>query len=50
MHIAVVLKRKGSDVVSIAPDRTIAEAVNLLAGPAPRRVRACSRTERAALC
>jgi hypothetical protein len=34
-HIAVVLKRPGSDVVSIAPDRAIAEAVNLLAGPAP---------------
>jgi len=30
MHIAAVLKRKGSHVVSIAPDRTIAEAVNLL--------------------
>jgi CBS domain-containing protein len=30
MHIAAVLKRKGSDVVSIAPDKTIAEAVNLL--------------------
>jgi CBS domain-containing protein len=32
MHIAAVLKRKGSDVVSIAPDRTIAEAVRLLTG------------------
>jgi CBS domain-containing protein len=30
MHIAAVLKRKGSHVVSIAPDRTIAEAVSLL--------------------
>jgi CBS domain-containing protein len=30
MHIAAVIKRKGSDVVSIAPDRTIAEAVSLL--------------------
>jgi CBS domain-containing protein len=30
MHIAAVLKRKGSHVVSIAPDRTIAEAVRLL--------------------
>ena len=30
MHVAAVIKRKGSDVVSIAPDRTIAEAVNLL--------------------
>jgi len=27
MHIAAVLKRKGTHVVSIAPDRTIAEAV-----------------------
>jgi hypothetical protein len=36
MHFAVVLKRKGSDVVSIAPDNTIAEVVNPLAGPAPR--------------
>jgi CBS domain-containing protein len=30
MHVAAVLKRKGSYVVSIAPDRTIAEAVSLL--------------------
>ncbi len=30
MHIAAVIKRKGSHVVSIAPDRTIAEAVSLL--------------------
>jgi hypothetical protein len=30
MHIAAVLKRKASHVVSIAPDRTIAEAVSLL--------------------
>jgi CBS domain-containing protein len=30
MHIAAVLKRKGTQVVSIAPDRTIAEAVSLL--------------------
>jgi len=30
MHIAAVIKRKGSHVVSIAPDRTIAEAVGLL--------------------
>jgi CBS domain-containing protein len=30
MHIAAVIKRKGSRVVSIAPDRTIAEAVSLL--------------------
>ena len=30
MHIAAVLKRKGADVISIAPDRTIAEAVSLL--------------------
>jgi CBS domain-containing protein len=30
MHIAAVLKRKGTHVVSIAPDRTIAEAVGLL--------------------
>jgi CBS domain-containing protein len=30
MHVAAVIKRKGSDVVSIAPDRTIAEAVDLL--------------------
>jgi hypothetical protein len=36
MHIAVVLKRPGSDVVSIAPDRAIAEAVNLPAGPTSR--------------
>jgi CBS domain-containing protein len=30
MHVAAVIKRKGSNVVSIAPDRTTAEAVNLL--------------------
>jgi CBS domain-containing protein len=30
MHIAAVIKRKGSRVVSIAPDRTITEAVSLL--------------------
>jgi len=30
MHVAAVLKRKGSHVVSIAPDRTTAEAVSLL--------------------
>ena len=30
MHVAAVLKRKGNRVVSIAPDRTIAEAVSLL--------------------
>ena len=30
MHVAAVLKRKGTQVVSIAPDRTIAEAVSLL--------------------
>ena len=30
LHIAAVLKHKGADVVSIAPDRTIAEAVSLL--------------------
>jgi CBS domain-containing protein len=30
MHVAAVLKRKGSHVESIAPDRTIAEAVGLL--------------------
>jgi len=30
MHIAAVLKRKGSDVISIGPDSTIAEAVSLL--------------------
>ena len=30
MHVAAVLKRKGSHVVSIKPDQTIAEAVNLL--------------------
>jgi hypothetical protein len=35
MHFAVVLKRKGPNVVSIAPDNTIVEVVNLLAGPAP---------------
>src|SRR5918994_7716678 len=31
MHVAAVIKRKGSDVVTIASDRTIAEAVNVLA-------------------
>jgi CBS domain-containing protein len=31
MHVAAVIKRKGSDVVTIAADRTIAEAVNVLA-------------------
>jgi CBS domain-containing protein len=30
MHVAAVLKRKGTQVVSIASDRTIAEAVSLL--------------------
>ena len=30
MHVAAVIKRKGSDVVSIGPDKTIAEAVGLL--------------------
>ena len=30
MHVAAVIKRKGSDVVTIAADRTIAEAVNVL--------------------
>jgi CBS domain-containing protein len=30
MHVAAVLKRKGTQVVSIAPDRTIVEAVSLL--------------------
>jgi len=30
MHVAAVLKRKGSHVVSITPDQTIAEAVDLL--------------------
>lgn len=30
MHVAAVIKRKGSNVVSVAPDRTIAEAVSLL--------------------
>ncbi|HYG84623.1 MAG TPA: CBS domain-containing protein [Azospirillum sp.] len=30
MYVAAVIKRKGSDVVSIAPERTIAEAVDLL--------------------
>ena len=32
MHVAAVIKRKGSDVVTIAADQTIAEAVNVLAG------------------
>jgi CBS domain-containing protein len=30
MHVAAVLKRKGSHVVSITPDQTIAEAATLL--------------------
>jgi CBS domain-containing protein len=30
MHVAAVIKRKGPDVVSIAPDKTVAEAVSLL--------------------
>ena len=30
MHVAAVIKRKGSSVVSITPDRTIADATNLL--------------------
>ena len=30
MHVAAVLKRKGSHVVSITPDQTVAEAVTLL--------------------
>jgi CBS domain-containing protein len=30
MHVAAVLKRKGSHVVSIRPDQTVAEAVTLL--------------------
>ena len=30
MHVAAVIKRKGSDVVTIAADQTIAEAVNVL--------------------
>jgi len=30
MHVAAVIKRKGSNVVSIAPDRTIADATKLL--------------------
>ena len=30
MHVAAVIKRKGSDVVTIASDQTIAEAVNVL--------------------
>ena len=30
MHVAAVIKRKGSNVVSITPDRTIADATNLL--------------------
>src|SRR4051812_651152 len=30
MHVAAVLKRKGSDVVSITPDKTIAETATLL--------------------
>jgi CBS domain-containing protein len=30
MHVAAVIKRKGSNVVSITPDRTIADAANLL--------------------
>ncbi|UEM04675.1 CBS domain-containing protein [Skermanella rosea] len=30
MHVAAVIKRKGSSVISIAPERTIGEAANLL--------------------
>ena len=30
MHVAAVIKRKGSDVITIAADQTIAEAVNVL--------------------
>ena len=30
MHVAAVIKRKGSDVVTIAADQTIAGAVNVL--------------------
>ncbi|WP_158044042.1 CBS domain-containing protein [Skermanella pratensis] len=30
MHVAAVIKRKGSNVVSVAPERTIGEAANLL--------------------
>ena len=30
MHVAAVIKRKGSGVVSITPDRTIADATKLL--------------------
>jgi|SRR3954465_3693047 CBS domain-containing protein len=30
MHVAAVIKRKGSGVISITPDRTIADATNLL--------------------
>jgi CBS domain-containing protein len=30
MHVAAVIKRKGSTVISITPERTIAEAANLL--------------------
>ena len=30
MHVAAVIKRKGSSVVSITPDRTIADATKLL--------------------
>jgi CBS domain-containing protein len=30
MHVAAVIKRKGSNVVSISPDKTIAEATKLL--------------------
>ena len=30
MHVAAVIKRKGSNVVSIAPDKTIADATKLL--------------------
>ena len=30
MHVAAVIKRKGSDVVTLAAEQTIAEAVNVL--------------------
>jgi len=30
MHVAAVIKRKGSNVVSISPDKTIADATKLL--------------------
>ena len=31
MHVAAVIKRKGSDVVTITSDRTVTEAVTVLA-------------------